>query len=124
MYERVYTYSRAQQRPQEIPFLTHVISEIIDRRHEYPTYIVRRHRIIVCTGLYKFFFFQNFHGPLLYIHIYITLLLPLFALYAGTTTTCERHRSSVNKMTCETGPVKFSTAPSPNLIRDAYIPPI
>jgi len=47
-------------------------------------------------------------------NVFITIIISV------GTTTCERHRSSVNKMTRETGPVKFSTAPPPNLVRNAH----
>lgn len=75
-----------------------------------------------CCIIYyiRSFFFSKICTASSY-NVFITIIIIiLIIVVVGTTTTCERHRSSVNKMTRETGPVKFSTAPSPNLVRNAH----
>jgi hypothetical protein len=76
--------------------------------------------------LYRFFFSKictassyNVFITIIIIIIIIRIITITIIIIVGTKT-CERHRSSVNKMTRETGPVKFSTAPSPNLVRNAH----
>lgn len=72
--------------------------------------------------LYRFFFFSKICTASSYYNVFITIIIiiRIITIIIVGTTTCERHRSSVNKMTRETGPVKFSTAPSPNLVRNAH----
>jgi len=127
MYRRVHTIRKQQKAARNSIFTTHVISEIIDRQIPAQTYTYTPPIPPHCCKIYIYVlcyigsFFSKICTASSYYNVFITIIIiRIITIIIVGTTTCERHRSSVNKMTRETGPVKFSTAPSPNLVRNAH----